>query len=365
MSIKKLTALVMAGVICASVFTGCGVNPGETVATLGEQTITFDVANFLCKYQKATMDDMYVSYAEYYGVESLWDQDVSGNGSTMEADFKADVMKMLHELYTLKAHMADYNVEVTEEEEAAIEEAVKAFMKGNSEEAIKEFGATEEVVTEVLTLYTIQAKMRKAIIVDVDRVVSDEDANMRGYSVIEISLEGETDETGAQVTYTDEQVAEIKANATKMTEALQSTPMETVAEEYGYEVSEGAYGKDGETLDGVALAEELVTALDALQVAQVSGMIETDTTLYFARIDEETDTEATEEHREAIITERENARYDEVLKKWQTDDGWEVKENVVAKIDFHNLFTQTSESTEETEATEATETESVQTTESN
>ena len=45
-----------------------------------------------------------------------------------------------------------------------------------NEEAIKEMGASEEIVKEVLTLYTIQAKMYDAIIVDTDRNVSDEEA---------------------------------------------------------------------------------------------------------------------------------------------------------------------------------------------
>ena len=55
-------------------------------------------------------------------------------------------------------------------------------------QAIEELGASEEIITEMLTLYTIQAKVYDAVIVDVDRNVKDEDANMRGYSYVVINL---------------------------------------------------------------------------------------------------------------------------------------------------------------------------------
>lgn len=347
MNIKKLAALVMAGVLCMSAFVGCGVNPEKTVATLGDQNVTFEMANFMCKYQKATADDMYAMYAEYYGVDSLWDVDMTGAGTTMEEDLKSSVMDMLHELYTLKAHMADYEVTITEEEEAAIKEAAAAFMEGNSEEAIEEFGASEEVVAELLTLYTIQAKMYDAIIADVDRVVSDEEANMRGYSYIALGLDGEYDDEGSYVEYTEAQIEAIKANADSIAADLKDADMETVAEKYGYEVETSTYEKDDEYVE-----EELLDALDALKEGEVSGLVETESTLYFVRIDTDTDEEATEENRVAIVEERESAMYDEVLAGWQEEDGWTVEEKLIEQIDFHNIFTQVSESTEDTEDTE-------------
>lgn len=172
MKLKKLAALALAGVLCLTTFAGCGANADETAATLGDQQVSAGVVNFICKYQKASMDDMYISS---FG-EDIWEQDLYGNGTTLEEDFKDSVMTSLHDLYTLKAHMTDYNVEITEEDEAAIKKAAQAFIATNSEEAIKEFGASEEIVTEVLKLYTIQAKMYNAIVVNTDRNVNDEEA---------------------------------------------------------------------------------------------------------------------------------------------------------------------------------------------
>lgn len=349
MKLKRLVALVLSGVICLTTLFGCGsntVSAEKTIATLGEEKVTYGVANFLAKYQKATVDDYYAMYASMYEVDSLWDVDMSGSGSTTEEEFKASAMELLHAMCTLKAHMSDYGVEITAEDEAAIKEAANAFLAANSAEAIEEFGATEEIVTDLLTLYTIQAKMYQAIIVDADREVSDEEANMRGYSMIFISTEGKYDENFKWVAYTEEELADIRSKAMEMQVDLKSKSLEDVATQYGFEVTTGAYAKEDTTVEA-----EVLAALDALAEGGVSESVETKKGIYFLRVDADVDAKATEENRASIIAEREDALYQEVLKKWQENDGWDVDESLVEKIDFHNVFTIYKE-TEENESTE-------------
>lgn len=339
MSIKKIVALLLSGVLCLSAFTGCGANAEDTIATLEGENITFGVANFLMKYQKAAVDDMYA----IYGI--TWDTDLYGIGTTMEDDFKESGMQQLHDLYSLKNHMDDYGVELTAEDETAIEEAAAAFLAANSEDAIEEFGATQEIVEEVLTLYTIQAKMYDAIIAEADHEVSDEEANMRGYTLVTISIDGEYDESYNFVEYTDAEVAVLRETADQIKEQLLGKTLEAAAEAYGYEAASSAYAKDDTSID-----EELLAALNELNEGEVSGLIETESAIYIARIDADTDEEATESNRESIIAEREAVLYEETLTAWQEDDGWTVNESVLGKIDFHNLFTQIQESTEDTES---------------
>jgi foldase protein PrsA len=207
MKLKRLAALALTGVITLTTVFGCGANTNKTIATLGDEKVTFGVANFIVKYQKASVDDMYAMYAGFYGVDSLWSTDTSGSGSTTEVEFKQSAMDLLHEMYTLKAHLADYGIEITAEDEAAIKEAAAAFMAANTEAAIKEFGATEEIVVEALKLYTIQAKMYNKIIEGADRNVSDEAANMRGYSMMHIDLSGYYDKDSNWVEYTEDEAA--------------------------------------------------------------------------------------------------------------------------------------------------------------
>jgi len=350
MKLKKLAALVLTGVICLTTLFGCGTNAEKSIATLGEENITFGVANFIVKYQKASVDDMYAMYASMYGVDSMWDMDTSGSGSTTEAEFKESAMDMIHEMYTLKAHLADYGVEITAEDEAAIKEAASAFMAANSEAAIKEFGATEEIVVEALKLYTIQAKMYNKIIEDTDRNVSDEEANMRGYSMLEIDLSGYYDEESNWVEYTEEEIEELKTKAVGMQLDLKTKTMEDVAKNYDYEVTTSAYAKEDVSLDA-----DVLTALNALAEGEVSDMVETENAIYFLRIDKDTDVDATEENRQSIIAERENALYKEVVTKWQENDGWDYDESMLEDIDFHNNFT-IYEQEEETEDSDVSET---------
>ena len=348
MKLKKLAALVLAGALCLSAFTGCATDTNKAIATLGEETIPVSIANFICKYQKVMMDDMYSSY---FG-ENMWSSDLSGSGVTMEEEVKDSVMESLHELYTVKAHMADYNVELTEEEQQKIKEAAVAFIEANTPEALEEMSATEEVVEELLSLYTIQWKVYEKIIAEADVTVTDEEANMRGYTLISVGIAGEYDDEGNYTEYTEDKVKAIKEEVEKAQLALIDTDLEAIAEEYDYNIQTGAYAKEDATLE-----LELLKAMDALKEGETSDVIETESALYLVRIDTDCDEEATEQNRKSLISEREYAFYEEILTGWQKDDGWKVDEKVLDAIDFHHILTQQSETQKDnTNTQEATET---------
>lgn len=360
MRLKRLAALVLAGAICLTSLVGCGVKPEETAATLGDTKVTAGLVNFICKYQKAGVDDTYVTY---FG-ENFWNQDLYGYGTTMEDDIKASIMNAIHELYTVKAHVADYKVELTDDEKAAITKLAKAFMDGNSEAAIKEMGATEEIVAEMLTLYTIQAKMYDAIVVGADHEVKDEDANMRGITLVEINIEGKYNDKGTFVKYTEEEVKGIKLVAQKIANDAVKDGLDKAAKDNKYTAEDTAYNKNDKTMDAT-----LLKALNELKVGETSKLIETKSALYIAKIDEDVDKKATEENRKAIIKERESKFYSDKLKEWQKDDGWKVNTSVLDKIDFHHILTQkdpnakdTEKNTEKVDSTEKG-TEKVETTE--
>jgi foldase protein PrsA len=264
-------------------------------------------------------------------------------------------MESLHEMYTLQANMSEYDVELTDDEKSAITEAATTFMESNDEESLNEMGAEQDIVEEVLTLYTIRNKMQAAIEAEVDTNVTDEEANMRAYSMVTIDTDTYQNDDGESEEYTDEEKADLKDMAQEMVDAVEAddATLETVAEEYGYDVSTGTYDADDSTLD-----EDVKDALDALKEGETSGVVETDSALYIVRIDSDTDEEATESNRETIISTRKSDHYDEVLEGWQENDGWKLNDSAIAKISFHNSLTQTDpNASTETEATEGTEAE--------
>lgn len=59
------------------------------------------------------------------------------DGKTVGESSKDGVMKTINQLYVLKAHAADYDVTITEDEEKAIKEAAAEFIKDNDEKILK------------------------------------------------------------------------------------------------------------------------------------------------------------------------------------------------------------------------------------
>lgn len=372
MKLKKITAVLLAGIIMTSSFAGCGIgsiNPNAAVATMGDESISLGIVNFFCRYQQASMDDLYKSSE----LENVWKTSYSGDGKTMGDEVKSVTMETLHEMYTLQKHMGDYNVTISESQKNEITTAAKKFMDSNSKETLAEMGATQEIVEEMLTLYAVKDLMYDAIVAEADVNVSDEEANMRAYSYIKIDYNQYYDsQSYSYIDYTDDEKAAFAQTAQSISDALsEGQSLEEAAEAYGATVLTGTYDADDD-----ALEENFKSALDALSEGETTGLVSTENSYYFGRIDAETDKDATEKNRESIIANRKDTKYNEVLEKWQEDDGWKVNEKQLAKIKFNNFFTNTavtnklagttdeSKQVEDTESVENTEdTESIESTE--
>ena len=357
MKAKKVTAIILAGAICAAAFTGCGINTGATAASMKNQTVTMGMANFTCRYQQANVEDYYKSMMGAKSSSELWSKDLYGNGTTMEDTMKDSVMEQLHEMYTLQAHMKDYDVSVTKDEKAAIKRAAQQFISDNSSEALKEMTADEDTVEELLTLYTIRSKMQKAIEAEADTNVTDEEANERGYTMMTISTTSHQDDSGNTVEYTDDEKKQLKETANKIEDAVKNgKTLEDAAKDEDQQTTTGAYASDDSTLD-----TSVKKALDDLKEGETSDVIETDSALYIVRLDSETDKDATEKNRQNIIDKRKSDHYNEVLEGWQKKDGWKVNKKNVAKISFKNSLTQ-QDPNASTETQTSTETQNVEST---
>ncbi len=353
---KRIAALLLAGVMAVTTLGGCGLNKNAIVATMDGQDVTLGLVNFMCRYQQALYDDTYAYYSYYYGYDFVWTEDLYGSGSTAQEDLKDSIMEMVHEYYTVQQHMDDYGVTITDDEQTAISEAAAEFMESNSDEAIQKLGATQEIVEEFLTLYTIRAKMYDAVIQDANVEVTDEEANMRGYTYVRQYLVGYYDDDSNYNYYTDDDIEAFTEDFEAMLAAVQDgEDYDDVIDEYGYTSSYNTYAADDDSLD-----EDLKDALDGMSEGDVE-MVTLDSYLYLVRLDAETDEDATEENRESLIEEGEEEYYEEVLAGWQTDDGWTIKKGVLRRIKFKNLFTTVTESSEDedTDSTDEDATEEV------
>lgn len=344
---KRLVALLLSGVLAVSMFAGCGSEMDKTdvVATDGTTEITLGLANFATRLTQAQYDDFYVAY---FG-EKVWSTDMYGYGTTMEDDLKASTMESLYAMYAMKNHMADYGVEITAEDVAAISAVAESFISNNSAEAIEALGAEREYVEEYLELLTIQSRMYNEIIKGVDTNVSDEEAKTSAYSQVYISKKSHTDADGNTVEYTEDEKALLAQTVKAFAEAAKANGLASAAESYGYSVTTG-------TLNAAStLVTEVKDALNAMtEDGQVSGLIELENAYYVVQMDAMVDAEATEANRETIISGRESALYTEVIEGYLKEMTWEMDQSAWAKISFDNLFTvyEIEDETEEVETTE-------------
>lgn len=392
MKAKKVIAMLLVATLSVTAFTGCSINKTATVATLDKEDIKLGLVNFMIRYQEAGYDDMYIQYMG----EGYWDKTVSGNNTVLET-WKKNAIEEAHELYTLKAHQSDYDVEVSDDEKKEIKKAAEKFMKANSDDVIDEMSATEEIVEEYLELRLIKSKMYAAIIKNADSSVTDEEANMAAYTIVKLDYKGAYDANYQYQTYTDEQSAQIKAQADAVVEALAGgSSLEDAAKAAGTTATTGTYAtyvdpdaektddsestessesSDSKTKDSVYttnnLDKSVVDALNSLEEGQTSDLITTDSTYYIVRLDKKTDEEATESNRKTVKGNKEDKYYNGILSGWQDDEKWSVKQKQLDKIKIHNYFTTTkkdkkvadtsaTESTQQSESTNSTDTENTE-----
>lgn len=369
MKFKKMVAVLLAAAVSASVLSGCGIDKSKTVATLKDEEVTLGVFNFLCRWQQAEaeqynkqMYDLYAQMGYAYGsAETDWTEVVENeqgeadeDGKTKEQDLKEQLMDTLHKMLTLKAHMSDYDVTISPEESEKITEAANAFIRANEEETLEEMGATQEIVEEVLNLYTIQSKMEAAIKDAAEIEVTEEEANMAAYSLLDVEYTSTTDESGETVDYTQEEQQQIEANVKKVINYVKKgKSLKSAAKKLGYEelVTEGAYATDEKTYAASEsdLNENVKNALDGLKQGEVSELIKTEDCYMVVTLDKKTDKEATQEKKESLMDEKKEEAYNNLLEEWQKEDGWEVKEKLFDDISFKNTFTITTEETEDSE----------------
>ena len=260
---KRILATGMCVAMTAGLLTGCSSSTDKTVAKMGDTEITLGEAEFMLRYNQAKTQG-YLG-AMFGGETNVFLQDLTGSGQAYGETVKESVMNDLKEMTILEQHMSDYNVELTEDEKSAIEEAAKEFMAANDKDVLKEMAATEETVTRILTLYTIQSKMETAIEADVDTEVSDDEAAQKSIQYVYFTIpetESETeDATDADSEDAGEAATETESEAASETGSEEAT--EAVSETESEEASEAASEAESEEVTEAASENETEEATEA------------------------------------------------------------------------------------------------------
>ena len=231
--LKKIAVIGLSACLALGMLSGCSkketFQADAAAITVNGDEISAGLVKFATHYSQALMESM---YKMYMGVEDPMDSDIYGNGSTLGSMIKDDVVSTLERLVLAEQKMSDYNVELTDDEKAAVTEAATRFMDENGEEVLNQMGATQEVVERYLTLRLIQSKMEPQMSADVDTEVSDDEAAQRKirYTLFRAETEAETEsETGTEAESSSEETTEAVAEAGTEGETSVETEAETAA----------------------------------------------------------------------------------------------------------------------------------------
>lgn len=321
---KKAAAVAVAAVLAVTAV-GCGsVKDSDVVATIGGEEVTAGIANFFARYQQAEYETY---YAGTMG-EDMWSTEIS-KGKTYEDTMKKQILEMLENLYVLEDHMGDYNVELTEEEQNQITEAAKKFDEANGLEEKEAVSGDPKNVERMLTLVTIQEKMKKAMVADVDTEVSDEEAAQKRMQYVHVPLTKEK-EDGSTEQMTEKEKAEAKKQAEAFQKAVKSgADFEKTAADQKLKAETMTFDEESTNPD-----EGLMTKANALGEGEVSEVITTDSGYYVLKLTSLLDREATDNEKEVIVEERKGKQYKDLCEQWKKEAKIEVNENVWDKISF-------------------------------
>lgn len=326
---KRFMILALAGVMAVSALTGCGrMDENEVVATVEGDEISAGLANFYARMNQAQYETW---YAGYMG-DNMWASEAE-EGKTYEESVKDQIMEDLQNMYLLEDHMKDYEIEISEEEEAAVKEAAAAFDEANGLEEKGKVSGSVDNVERLLRLFMIRQKVGDAIRATADTEVSDEEAAKKTMKYVVFSY-NKTDEEGGSTPLTDKEKEDLKKEAEAFAqEAKNAGDFAAYAAEKGYEAKDAAFDAE----ETVAIPAELAAAADKLEEGGVTDAVETDNGLYVAKVTSLLDREATDAEKQNIISQRQQEKYNEAIEGWRKDAEISVVEKVWKKIDFNEL----------------------------
>lgn len=326
---KRLISLALAAAMMLTMVTGCAkeVDGSETVAVVGGEEISLDVANFYARYQQSQYETYYASFLG----EDMWATSAE-TGVNYEESVKADIMYALQTMYVLRQHAEEYGVVLTDAEKEEISETAKNFLESNGLDAKEAISADQETVEEILTLFTIQTKMYDAMVADVNRAVSDEEAAQKSMEYVYFAF-SKTDDEGATVEFTDAEKTALKTELDAFVkEVATADDFATLAEGKGYEVLTATF--DAET---TVPSTTVIEAADKLGEGEVSAVIEDESGYYVVKLTSLLDRDATDIEKETIIIQREGEQYSALCAEWMEATEMEVVDSIWDTVDFEKL----------------------------
>jgi foldase protein PrsA len=244
-------------------------------------------------------------YGSVNGV-NLWSEDY--DTGTMQSSIKDLTMEHLTRVYVLNLYASENEIELTEDEEKACQDAAAAYYKTlNSAE--KSFtGAKKKDITEMYERYALASKVYQSLMDSVDEEVSEDEARVMEAFVLFVSDEAKANEIQSMIDYgyTFERLAS------------------TYTELDSYQVTFGR----GE------YAQEIDDVVFNLDTDEVSSAIPADGGYYFFQCLDKYDEELSEANKEVIIDNRRKQVLNEIVSDLEERYFSDMNTKLWSEIDF-------------------------------
>ncbi len=357
--LKRLLTVACVFALASSVLAGCSgaVNPDDygttVVATLGDEQIYLDEANFYLRSEQYYYEMMY-SYM--YGTSDIWDMEVSA-GVTMEDSLKEAVMTVLRQTYILCDHAEEMGVSLSDEDVAKIEETADSNLSQTDENLLSALNLTRDRMIEILEKNALANRVWEAVVAAADTDISDEEARCVGASYVLVSdstsSEEETQADGEETT-----APSPKAVAQTIYDDVRNgSTLSEAAQNQGLTAASATY-YTGDTFDEGSLGDHAMAMSEGdVELFHIDG-----SGWYVMYLDAEMDEDATESQRQTMISEAQNAVFEETYSQWQTDSAeFSVNDDIWNALTMDTLYvveTAAETTAAETESGTAAETES-------
>ncbi len=352
---------------------GCGsktIDGEKTVATVDGTDIPMGVVSLYARESQAQTVAMYKSFMGSAG--NIWSQVVDEDaGTTYGEQAVGQFLEQVELMYIMKEKAADYGVEVTSDDEAAIADAAAQFMQDNDEDTLKELAVSEDQVKTLLELETYRQRIYDPIRNEAEVDVTDEEAQQSSFSYVSISISGDD--------LSDDDIATRKEQAQEILDKMKEDPAADMGET-AKAVDDTYSGLTGTIFTNDSDDEDIsnsyddavVEALRTLKDGEVYGeLVETDTNVYVLRMDKVNDEDATASKKESLENTKRSTYYSETTQKWLDDAEITVNDKVLSTLtitDEHSFTIKdtsadTSEDTAADTSTDSTDTEAADTSE--
>jgi len=308
----EVTALMVGG-------SGSSSSGGES--TIEKDAIMVTIGNIDVSYSEAMvyLRTAQQIYETEFGNE-VWSYDIEGNGTTVGAILKQEVLNQIIQLEVINMVANERGITLNDDEMFQVRDRAADYMKTISVQDQEKYGITEELVVRVFAANQIAEKLYESVTIDVDTDVSEDEAKQCKILRLFVKTYG-TDSKGNRTELRQKELDEIEARVKELHKQ---------AKETGDFLSLAKANSDDETIEYTIghgdLDEQEEKAAFNLKDGEVSNILKNQDGYVILYCESAYDEDATIQVKEQIIEERRSKLFVEKYSEWYGK--YEVKVNM-------------------------------------